>query len=373
VEAILSPTNTATVETFPSCHTSNLLKPPSWRQAVVDLATSQGAVMNMQKQLCSTAVGGLLLIFSVGCALDAQTRHEQAFERTLVVDGAVNLDVRTGSGTVQFQSGPTGTVRVVGRVQGNERWPWQDLAARVRQIAGSPPIEQQGNTIRMGGTPNDQLFRNISISYEIIAPFDTRLRARSGSGSHTIGNLRGPVDVNTGSGGIRIGHIGGDVQASTGSGAIELQRADGGFAARTGSGTIQAMAVTGPVRANTGSGRIDIAQVSTNPVDVEAGSGRITITGARAALRARSGSGSIDVAGSPGQAWYVRTGSGDVTLRLESQASFTLSAATGSGVIETTHPLSMVGQVSRRRLQGTVRGGGANVDVSAGSGSIRVQ
>jgi DUF4097 and DUF4098 domain-containing protein YvlB len=329
--------------------------------------------MKVHKRLGSAGVGALLLMFSVGCALDAQTRPEQTFERTLVVDGAVNLDVRTGSGTVQFQSGPTGTVRVVGRIRGNELWPWQDVAARVKQIAGNPPIEQQGNTIRVGGMPNDQLFRNISISYEIIAPFDTRLRARSGSGSHTIGDLRGPVDVNTGSGDIRIGHIAGNVDALTGSGAVELQRADGVFAARTGSGTIQAMAVAGPVRANTGSGRIDVAQVSASPVDVEAGSGSISIRGARGALRARSGSGSIDVAGSPGQAWYVRTGSGDISLRLESQASFTLSATTGSGVIETTHPLSVVGQVSRRRLEGTVRGGGAKVDVFAGSGSIRVQ
>jgi len=329
--------------------------------------------MNMHKRLGSTAVGALLLMLGAGCALDAQTRPEQTFERTLVVDGPVDLDVRTGSGTIQFQSGPTGTVRVVGRIRANELWAGQDVAARVQRIAGNPPIEQQGNTIRMGGLPDQQLFRNISISYDIIAPFDTRLRARSGSGSQTIGDLRGPVEVSTGSGGIRIGHVGGDVEASTGSGVIEVQRADGAFAARTGSGRVRAMAVAGPVRANTGSGRIDVAQVSASPVDVEAGSGPISIRGAHAALRARSGSGSIDVTGSPGQPWFVRTGSGDISLWLESQPSFTLSASTGSGVIETEHPVSVVGQVSRRRLQGTVRGGGAKVDVSAGSGSIRIQ
>lgn len=328
--------------------------------------------MNMDTRAGSAGIGALFLLFTMGCVLEAQTA-EATFERTLVVDGDVDLDVRTGSGSVQFRSGPGGTVQITGRIRGRQTIRGEDVFARVKEIADRPPVQQQGNAVRLGLNPEDERFENISISYEIVAPFETRLRTRTGSGSQTIGSVRGPVNVSTGSGDIHIGHVGGDVEAATGSGTVQLQRADGVFNARSGSGTIQATAVAGSVRAHTGSGRIEVAQVAGGSVDVEAGSGPIRVTGAREGLRARSGSGSINIEGAPRQPWSVRTGSGEINLRLEPQSSFTLNASTGSGSVDTTHPVTMAGRSSSRRLEGTVRGGGAAVNLSAGSGSISVR
>ena len=63
----------------------------------------------------------------------------------------------------------------------------------------------------------------------------------------------------------------------------------------------------------------------------------------------------------------------DITMRLTENAAFDLDARTGSGVVETSHPLTVTGAVSRSRLQGTVRGGGPKLNVATASGSIRIR
>ena len=99
---------------------------------------------------------------------------------------------------------------------------------------------------------------------------------RDGSGSQTITDLSGPVDVSTGSGSLALRGIRSDVQASIGSGGIESQDV-GNFIGHAGSGRITASGVRGAVQARAGSGHIDIAQAGEGDVDVQTGSGGIEI------------------------------------------------------------------------------------------------
>jgi hypothetical protein len=62
-----------------------------------------------------------------------------------------------------------------------------------------------------------------------------------------------------------------------------------------------------------------------------------------------------------------------VTLSLPADAAYTLDARTGSGSISTAQPLTVQGRVGRNHLTGTVRGGGNNVHVRTGSGSIDIR
>jgi DUF4097 and DUF4098 domain-containing protein YvlB len=54
-------------------------------------------------------------------------------------------------------------------------------------------------------------------------------------------------------------------------------------------------------------------------------------------------------------------------------AAFELDAETSSGSINSAHPVTVVGTLSKRRMRGTVRGGGFRLAVSTSSGSIRVE
>ena len=245
-------------------------------------------------------------------------RASGTFERTLTVDGPVELSVRTGSGSIQVRTGSGARVQIMGRISAGSSRDGVDAAERVRRVEAAPPIAQTGNVIRIGDTNDDPIYRNVAISYEIEVPANTRINSQTGSGSQTIGSLDGPV------------------RAQTGSGSIKIVRAGGSLHAQTGSGNIEADAVGGEVHAQTGSGSIDVRQTARADVNVQ-------------------------------------TGSGSVTLTLPPDAAYTLNAQTGSGSISTAQPLTVQGRVRRNHVTGTVRGGGNNIQVRTGSGSIDIR
>jgi hypothetical protein len=271
------------------------------------------------------------------CSVDAQVTAEGEFERRLRVDGPVDLTVQTGSGSIEVRRGSGSEVHVVGRIRSQAGfWRNGNPAENIRTIVANPPVRQNGNEIRLGEIADRELTRNISISYEIVVPETTRLRSRTGSGSHRVDSISGPVDAETGSGSIRLGDIASEVRVSTGSGSIEVLGARSGLTAETGSGSIRATGVNGGLRASTGSG-------------------------------------SVTIDGTPGADWAIETGSGGVTVRLPGDVGFELNATSGSGAVETDHPIEVRGSISRNRIQGRVRGGGPRLSVSTGSGSIRLQ
>ena len=292
---------------------------------------------------------------------------EGKFERTLKVTGAVDLDVRTGAGSISVRPGDTASVRINGTIKS------QDGEDRVRRLESNPPIEQTGNSIRIGHITDHELERNIAISYEVVVPVETRLRSQSGSGSLTIEGIRGPVDASTGSGGLTINNIGDEVKASTGSGSIRVDGVKGKVRASTGSGGIRGTGIAGPVVASTGSGGVRLEQTASGGAEVKTGSGSIELSGVKGPLRAHSGSGSIRAEGDPSGEWNLEVASGGVHLKLPSQAAFDFRARTASGHISIDHPLSVQGLIGKKEVQGKVRGGGPLVSVRTASGNIDVQ
>jgi hypothetical protein len=284
----------------------------------------------------------------------AQAR-EGSFDRSLKVTGTVDLSVQAGSGQIRVQPGPTDSVRVVGRIRAGNSWlAGGDVEQRIGKIEQNPPIEQQGNTIRVGRFSDEELTRNISISYDVTVPADTKVTARNGSGSMVIGAVKGAVDARCGSGSIQV------------DGAASLE-------AHTGSGSIRAAAIAGSISANSGSGSITVAQTGAGEVSVSASSGSIELTGVNGAARASSSSGSISIAGRPAGPWSLSSSSGSITITLPADAAFDVDARTTSGSVSTTHPVTMTGELGRHRLEGKVRGGGPLVKASASSGSIRIK
>ena len=314
-------------------------------------------------------------VLTSGCGLDALTLvAEGSFTRTLSVAGPVELTVSTGSGSIEVRTGSTDEVHILGRIRAHGVG-WNGLSADelVRRIEADPPIRQSGRAVRLGPLEDRLLRQGVSISYEVTVPPNTSVRTNSGSGGQRIDGVRSEVDASAGSGRIVIGHVAGPVRASAGSGAIELIDTAGGLDVSTGSGSIRADGVEGSVRARAGSGRVQLAIESTaGDVDVSTGSGSIAVSGVRGGVRLRAGSGRIVVDGAPIRDWNVRANSGSVEMRLPANAAFELDASTGSGSIDSAHPIELQGTLSRRRVQGTVRGGGPRIEASTGSGSIRI-
>ena len=276
----------------------------------------------MKHLLAATAV--LVL-----AAIPALAMTEATFERTLAVNGHVELTVATGSGSIHLTRGTDNQVHVYGRVKSN----WGGSDEQVREIAAHPPIEQTGNIIRIGA--RHETLHNISIEYEIEAPADAYLSASTGSGN------------------INDDGIGENAKLSTGSGSIHASGLHNGFSVNTGSGDIFAEATgQGDVKAHTGSGSIELHDV-------------------RGGLDAETGSGNIKISGNAAAAWKLHTGSGSVEL-WPGSGGFTLDASTGSGGISTEREMTVQGSFDKHHMTGKVGGGGPTVRVETGSGNIRI-
>src|SRR5439155_1418942 len=162
------------------------------------------------------------------CTLPAWGAVHGQFERTLAVNGRVDLQVETGSGSIEVHRGGSNQVHVVGRISANEWFggdapDYMDLVVgrisanewfgggnaeeRVKKIENNPPIQQSGNDIRIGHIDDPELKHNISISYEITVPEGTQLRSSSGSGTQSIADIAGPLEANTGSGDLKLSNI----------------------------------------------------------------------------------------------------------------------------------------------------------------------
>lgn len=296
------------------------------------------------------------------------------FERTLKVTGAVDLTVTTGSGDIVVRPGDSATVRVTGKIRVGD-WKIGRAAAeeKVARLEDNPPIEQDGNAIRIGRISDPELRRGVSISYEVIVPSATRVNAETGSGNASVSGVEGPVRANTGSGNVRVSSVSSTVRASTGSGNIELTDLGGQVYAETGSGNLRALRVNGPLTASTGSGDVRVEQSGDATVKVETGSGNIDVTAGRGSLLLHTGSGNISARGEPAGEWKLDTGSGNIRAFVPENAPFDLECHTGSGSIVTKHPVTFDGKISKHEVRGKVRGGGSRLMASTGSGNIEIQ
>ena len=131
----------------------------------------------------------LALVLPVTAAADMV--GEGSFDRTLKVSGPVSLEVQTGSGSISLRKGQPGHgnrscshPRLGGLVSG------ANADEKIKRIVANPPIEQNGNVIRIGRIEESELRNNVSISYEITTPAETRADLRTGSGNQTIETVR---------------------------------------------------------------------------------------------------------------------------------------------------------------------------------------
>jgi hypothetical protein len=293
-----------------------------------------------------------------------------SFQRTLTVTGPVDLDVVTGAGDIDVRSGPVGSVQVTGRIKVSG---WSDNGEeKVRRLEQNPPIEQNGNSIRVGHINDPELRHNVSIDYQIVVPQATSLTSHTGSGDQKIDGIKGPLEARSGSGDMHISTIGSRVEAHTGSGDLRMNSVNGDVRARAGSGNIQADGVAGGFDAETGSGDVGLRQTASGEVRVRTGSGGVDLHGVQGMVNADTGSGDVTIEGTPGGEWKLSAGSGTIKLQIPRQAGFELDASTSSGDISLNHSVSVSGTISRHSIHGKAGTGGSLVEVRTGSGNIEI-
>ena len=129
------------------------------------------------------------------------------------------------------------------------------------------------------------------------------------------------------------------VKVETTNGAIKLDRLKGDITAETTNGSITGAGLSGRVKAGTTNGGIDM---------------------------------DLDAVGRGGVS--LETTNGGVELTIPKSAAATISARLANGSISTADlPIQSGGETSRRRLDGTLNGGGERIDVETTNGSITIR
>jgi hypothetical protein len=278
------------------------------------------------------------------------------FDRTLSVNGPVDLEVLTHSGDVKVHAdSSSNSVVIHGKIYVGDHWLMGGREADVHAIEQNPPIHQNGNSIHIDYVD----VHNISISYDISVPADTTVRTQTGSGDQEIRGTHGNAEIQTGSGDVRLTSLTGEIQV------------------KTGSGDVRAREVSGAVRGSTGSGDIELEETGPGDIDLRTGSGGIQARGVQGAFRGETGSGDITAEGTQSGSWELHTGSGNVHVHLPPNAAFDADISTSSGSLDVGSPVEMTvqGRIGEphKSIQGKVRGGGPLLRVRTGSGDIHIE
>ncbi|MBN4056602.1 DUF4097 family beta strand repeat protein [bacterium AH-315-K05] len=233
---------------------------------------------------------------------------EESFEKIIVVDALVRLEVITGLGEVTVRGSSDNEVKINVTINvGAENE--EEAKKLLNKILENPPIKVNGNTIILGNLEKYNLSKKnrVGISFDIVTPFETTLVSNAGLGDILIENIKGPVNLNTGLGSITAKDVESDVTINTGSGTVSASNIQGNLLVATGLGTIN----------------INNAQQNLN---IESGSGTININSAIA----------------ENVNWVLETGMGTVKLTLPQYTNARLKINTGMGTTNIDFTLNNV-------------------------------
>jgi DUF4097 and DUF4098 domain-containing protein YvlB len=294
-----------------------------------------------------TFVLASLALTNAGCAMGPSVSG--SFDRTLTVTAPIRLELANASGNVSITGSSDNKVHVHAEVRSSGMG-FDSPQKRLDEVVNNPPVEQKGDTIRIG--KDISRVRNVSISYVI--------------------NVRGPVKADSASGSIRVDNVDRQTQLTTLSGSIEAQNINDDLRASSASGSVTVSKIKGDVRISALSGTTQISGPG-GRVDANTASGTVEVQGATRDVKAHAASGRVDVQGNPSESsyWDLKTVSGVVQLGVPPNANFHLTAEAISGQIRTDVPI-VIEEQGKHSLRARMGNGGGRVEVHTVSGEIRV-
>ncbi len=207
------------------------------------------------------------------------------------------------------------------------------------------------------------------------------IQLESSSGSIRAENVVGSVNLNTSYGSITCDDIsGGDVKLKTSSGNIKLSKAScTDYDVHTSYGSINADELKGNLlKLHSSSGAIYVTEASAETADISTSYGRITCRQLTTTdLIAKSGSGNIDIIFSDSTPAEITanviTSYGSIDFTTPPDFAGRVELATSYGSIRTDLPITITGEISKKKLSGTIGRGNGKLYLKTSSGSIKIR
>jgi hypothetical protein len=306
------------------------------------------------------------------------------------------------------------TIRLIGRVEGPLHWafggPTVDVEAFVpREFTVDARID--GGPLSLEDLVGPVVARVVG-SEVTLSGAEGPVKVVSNEGPIDVEDVSGDLRIQTHAGSIVVTGLEGSLVAHSERGTIEVESATGRIVATTERGSIEMERVRGDVEARSDRGRVELEDVEGNVV-AETRWGRIEIEEVDGAVHARSGRGGIAVEFAGNPAGSLETRRGSIEVEVPPRARFHLDARTERGRVH-VEDLLLAGvsrlegetdpddaedgdgdawdgddefehehsdedwhEAHRRRradqLQASVNGGGSELRLRTGRGSIRVE
>ncbi len=273
-----------------------------------------------------------------------------AFDQSFDVGNLGRLEVHLADVDVAVSDG-SGEARVVLRVDDEDVSAefLEDLGFEVEASNGSLTIRTEDGDWNWGDADDYDL------SLEITVPSDFDIYVQTGDGDVAVGSFEGEVNVQTGDGDVAVGWSEGPVlRVQTGDGDIAI----GGATSRT-------------VHLQTGDGDIAAASMAADEVTVRTGDGDINIHDLSGALEASTGDGDVQVHVTRFDGIEIRSGDGDITVYVPTGISADVKLTGSDFMIDDAFALPV--RMSARTVEGLLNGGGPELSIRVGDGTIRIR
>ena len=301
-----------------------------------------------------------------------KVKHEEKFEKTesLARDGKV--EIRNLSGNVDVKTWNRNEVKIdaqkISRASSMDKA--EENAAKVqievRKEAGVLEIETKYPRPSIRGL-------NVSVHYSVTIPSQAAVNARTASGNVTLADIGGKAAAETKSGDVTVMGARNGAKAETMSGDVKVVDIENGVLCKTASGTVEAKNIAGNADLNCVSGNV-IGENIRGDVEADTVSGSVKLMDISGAdvVKGKTMSGSTIYMGeiNPNGRYSLSAHSGRVEMTIPSNSAFDLEASTFSGSVKSEFDIMVSGKLSKKKISGSVNGGGADVSLKTFSGNI---
>ncbi len=277
----------------------------------------------------------VITMIAAAVALMSSPARGDNWERSFDVSGKPEVTIRTDDGKIQVVPGSSNQIEVSIETRG---WEIGEGGVVVKAWQEGNRVEVEARVPRFRWSFG---FKPRSLTIYVRVPKEVEaIELHSGDGSIEIESVSGRIDVRTGDGRVIAHELTGAIKLVSGDGSISVTDADGTLACTTGDGRIRVQ------------GRFD-------------------------ALQLQSGDGSIHATAFEGSKleddWLVKTADGSLVLGVPEGLAANVDAQTGDGRINFEVPVTVEGRVHRSHLRGTLNGGGPELRLRSGDGSITIE
>jgi DUF4097 and DUF4098 domain-containing protein YvlB len=295
---------------------------------------------------------------------DGRETQTERITKTLAIGADGELDVSNIAGdiTITRGGGSSATIEVIKTARAGS-------ADEARAMLGlvTVDIAERGTRAEVRTRyPDDRRINNrqnvnVDVAYNIAAPANARVLAKSISGNISVRDISGALSVDTVSGTVQLANVGRVANAKSISGNVELSdtRVEGALEASTVSGEVKMRKVSGrSLSMSTVSGSVQLQDIECERVNAQSISGQVTYTGDLVS------NGRYD----------FTSHSGGIRIAIGTATGFQVEASSFSGSISSDLPLTGGQSFGRRQhsLRGTYGNGSAVLNLTAFSGSISI-